>query len=167
MAYSIVTDLLVGDVQYGSMIDPQKFVNDAAREIDSRIGMLYVLPLPLQTMPSFVTDLLALINNRVASGRLLMAAASASQSRELNAYGKSLVDDGYADLLKILNGEILLDGAVRRADGNQALGPAVVNSDAVSAVDAFESFFYPPYPHLPRPPLAQPVWRPGGLPPCN
>lgn len=162
-AYSLVSDLLIGDVQVGDFISPQKFVNDAAAEMDSRIGMLYTLPLPLASMPGFVQTLLQLINNRIASGRIIMAAAAASQSRELNAYGATLVADGYKDLKSILDGSIPLDGAGRRPDGNQSLGPAVSSRDATSGVDAFEDYFFPPSPLFPpfRPPLSQPVWHPG------
>lgn len=162
-AYSVVSDLLLGDVQIGTAIDPQKYVDDAADEMNSRLGMVYNLPLPLVSMPEFVKTILKLVNNRIASGRLLMAAAAAAQSHDLHAYGLSLVTDGYTDLGKILGGEIVLEGAVRRTNGNQALAPTVTNRDGVSAVEAFEDYFYPPAPYYPpyRPPLAQPVWRPG------
>jgi hypothetical protein len=41
MAYSAVTDLLTGDLPLPSYVSPVKFVDDAADEIDSKIGFLY------------------------------------------------------------------------------------------------------------------------------
>lgn len=140
-AYSAVGDLLIGDVQVGSFLDPQKFIDDAAAEMDARIGMVYVLPLP--TLEPHLITLLKLINNRLASGRLIMAAAIAAEDKELHAYGESLIRDAYDDLKKILDGSIQLDGAVVRDTGNYGLGPSVNGGDAVSWVDAFENFAYP------------------------
>lgn len=154
--YSAVSDLLLGDVQLGSLMDPQKFVNDACDEMNVRIGMVYSLPLP--TLESHLTTLLKLINNRIASGRLIMAAAIGSEAANLHAYGESLVRDAYADLAKILDGTIPLDGATRRPNGNQALGPSVINGDTYSGVTAFERFAFPSDPIFA--PSSVPIWRP-------
>ncbi len=161
-AYSLVTDLLIGDVQLGALLDAQMFVNDAADEMNVRIGMVYDLPLPV-SMPVHIRTLLKMINNRIASGRLIMSAAVGGQMRELHAYGESLVRDAYADLEKILNGTIPLDGAVVKENGNQSLGPSIISGDAYSAVTAFERFAYPEYPGLAEPAYTGPIWTPADV----
>lgn len=150
MAYSVVGDLLIGDVQVGTFLSPQSFVDEAADEMNARIGMLYELPLPT-TLPTHLLILLKLINNRIASGRLIMAAAVGGEDRELHAYGESLVRDAYDDLKKILDGAIALDGAEKRDTGNYGHGPSVNGGDEVSWVSVFEEWAYPPVlvPHAP------------------
>lgn len=156
MAYSTRADLLTGDVQFGSTIDPDKYVGDAADEMNVRIGMVYELPLP--ALASHLQTLLVLINNRLASGRLIMAAATASQDRNLHAYGQSLVELAFADLSDILNGTIVLDGATRKVDESRNLGPSITNFDDVSSVDVMEAAMYPtPGTEW----LTRPFWRPG------
>ena len=46
-AYSAVTDLLVGDITLGSTVNAEKYVQDAADEMDSKLGFIYETPIDL------------------------------------------------------------------------------------------------------------------------
>lgn len=155
MAYSEVVDLLVGDIVLGS-VDPEKYVNAAADEMDSRIGFVYQLPLPtVDTTPEPLSlqaaAILKNINNKLASGRLIMAQSIGAERHEVHAYGKSLVDEAYAELALVLNGALPLVGAPPVEGVDTTGGPAIYNRDEVSSVEAYEDEFFGQYG----------VWRPG------
>ena len=139
MAYCTVADLLIGDIPTSAALDPVKYVNDAADEIDSKIGFVYETPIP-NTVPRPVVLLLKRLNSHLASGRLILAATISVEDVRLNAYGQSLVDEVELALQKIVGGELLLAGADINTDIPQAeQTPSVLyaNKDAESAVDAF------------------------------
>ncbi|HWI68184.1 MAG TPA: hypothetical protein VNS88_07365, partial [Nitrospiraceae bacterium] len=73
MGYSEVTDLLTGNVPTPAYLSPQKYVDDAADEIDSKIGFVYETPIDVTYSSSNpvtrpVRLLLKRINNFLASG---------------------------------------------------------------------------------------------------
>lgn len=149
-AYSAVSDLLLGDTVLGSTVDPEKYVQDAADEIDSKVGFMYVTPLNLQTAPRPVQLLLKRINNFLATGRLIMAVASPSEEGGLNAYGRNLVEAASESLDAIAAGKINLEGVQTIADGTALrTAPMVSNIDSESSVEAFydrianPSYVYP------------------------
>lgn len=158
-AYSDVADLLIGDMQLGSMLDPQKAIDDAYAEMNIRIGMVYEMPLPMSLLSDNNKNLLRLINNRLASGRLIMAAATGGEAQKVHAYGQSLVEMAFCDLALILEGTIPLDGATRSTDTDRSSIPTITSHDAVFATEVFEAFAYAD-PWAP-PPLVDPGWRPG------
>lgn len=147
MAYSTVDDLFLGDITLGANINPTKFVDEAALEIDSKIGQTYVLPLVadddhgFDVVPQFTLDNLSKINNWLASGRLILAINATSGDDTLNGYGAMLVKDATAEIEAIKNGLQDLIGAkrapLRSAAGDTYNGPTLVNADSVSAVDTF------------------------------
>lgn len=141
MAYCAVADLLIGDVRTSVALDPQKYVNDAADEIDSKIGFVYETPIPVDaasTTPRPVVLLLKRINAHLASGRMILAATIAAEDQQLNAYGASLVAESELAIAQIASGEIILDG-VTPGTGSIPLSakPAISNTDSESIVDAF------------------------------
>lgn len=145
MAYSEVEDLLTGNIPLPSQYDPQKFVNDAADEIDSHIGFLYATPVNVSEGGPVVRParlLLKRLNNFLATGRLLMAADAAGENKQLHAYALKLVEDATAALMQIADGSVVLDGALP-APGlgvpteTSHRGPLIYNKDLESAVDAF------------------------------
>lgn len=143
MAYCEVADLIIGDIRTSARLDPQKYVNDAADEIDSKIGFAYVTPIYVTsgtTVPRPVVLLLKRINSHLASGRLILAATIAGEDQELNAYGRSLVEDSELAIAKIASGELYLDGVIK---GEASVGglrrsvPLFAEGDPESYVDAF------------------------------
>lgn len=143
MPYSDVTDLLAGNIPTPAALAPARFVSDAADEIDSEIGHIYETPIDVSDASPVVRParlLLKRINNFLASGRLMMAAAAGSQKLEVHAYANKLVEDAKASLASIANGDVPLTGAVRvggAPDSESFTGPQIYNKDAESNVDAF------------------------------
>jgi len=147
-AYSAVTDLLTGNIPVPAYLTPQKFVDDAADEIDSKIGFLYQTPIDIVTeydpesptsVPRPARLLLKRINNFLASGRLLLAAAAGQEDSQLHAYGWSLIQEATAALNQIASGEIPIEGAVKVDTGDAAAVTAIIinNLDPESSVEAF------------------------------
>lgn len=149
MAYSEVADLLTGNIPTPEYLSPQKYVNDAADEIDSKIGFLYKTPVVIteENPPGTpnpvvrpVRLLLKRLNNFLASGRLLMAASAGGEDDRVHAYGWSLVQDATLALMQISEGKIPLEGVEPvdgDTDGVTITAPLIYNEDAESNVSAF------------------------------
>lgn len=141
-AYCVVGDLLVGKVPLPAYIDPQKYVDDAADEIDTHICQLYLTRVDVTdpTTTSRVAKLfLKRINAHLASGRLLLSVAAPEEQRQLHAYAASLVAESLEALEGVESGEYLLEGALP-ADGLTEVPqsmPMISNLDEESQVEAF------------------------------
>ena len=162
MAYSEVSDLLLGDIRlparYG---DGTGFINLAADEIDAQIGHIYETPIELDDSPENRPALLLLkkINNFLASGRIITDMAAAGEDRELHAYGWSLITQATALLNKLSGGEIVIPGATPLpGTEDQAKGPLIINEDEVSLVEDF--YLRYTRPHIFQPPPAVPYRDP-------
>jgi len=143
VAYSGIDDLLIGDLLIPDSFSKEKFIGDAADEIDARLGYVYVLPLTQDgtaPLPDHELKLLKLISNKMASGRLILALDVAGEDTALHAYGYRLVTEANNDLMALANGAADLT-AVRRPVGGTVrdMAPAIVNHDEESAVDMFEA----------------------------
>lgn len=142
MPYSAKTDLLTGNIPLPSYVDADKYVADAADEIDSYIGFIYKTPVDVTeqgptSRPARL--LLKRLNNFLASGRLMMAAAAAQEDTEQHAYARRLVGEALDSLKMIAEGKISLDGAEpapASSDAKQNV-PVILNKDVESNVDAF------------------------------
>jgi phage gp36-like protein len=137
--YAEVDDLLVGDIIIQSQ-DAERFLQIAADEMDSVLGAIYELPLNPEPLPGHIALRLKRCNAVLASGRLILAQAAASEDGSLHAYGRSLVREGVEMLESIRTGSMQLIGLTKVAphggeDGGNA--PVVVVGDATSGVDAF------------------------------
>lgn len=147
MPYSEVKDMLTGPIPLPRSLDPEKYVQDAADEIDTQLGFTYETPIVAvegAVLPKPVSLLLKRINNLIASGRVIMAAAGPSQDTAVNAYGRSLVVEGQAALASIAKGAIVLEGAVRLpSDSLEMQGPRITNAETGSNVDAFYGHYTP------------------------
>lgn len=142
MPYATSADLLTGNIPTPAYLDKDKFVADAADEIDSKIGFVYETPIDVSDTSEVVRPaklLLKRINVFLATGRLLMAAASAGEDKNLHAYANKMVNDALAALDAIFSGEIYIEGAVEinPPDADHVKGPRWYNPDVESAVDAF------------------------------
>lgn len=143
MAYCTTADVSTGNIPLPTYIDKQKFVNDAADEIDSKIGFLYQTPIDVTdevTNPVVrpVRLLLKRLNANLATGRLILALDASGEEDKLHAYGWSLVREVIASLNKIADGEIILEGVLPVEENGLALpGPLIHNEDEESSVEAF------------------------------
>jgi hypothetical protein len=136
-------------------------VDDAADEINSKIGWLYQVPVDLNApdVKEPVKLLLKRINNFLASGRLIMMLTQSQEDTRLHAYGYSLVVDAQTALAQIVSGEIPLGLPApegQSEDQTAVTAPLIYNQDAESAVEAFydrlanPTYAYPPYYGVPR-----------------
>lgn len=139
MPYSAVEDLLTGDIPTPAQLDPGKFVQDAADEIDSKIGFRYATPVNLAQLKRPAQLLLKRLNNILASGRLLLAATASGEQNELHAYAASLITEAQIALQQIVDGQILLQDADLADPNAQVLvtTPLIGNKDSESNVEAF------------------------------
>jgi hypothetical protein len=151
-AYCTTNDLLLGDITISSAIDLNKVVRDAADEMDSKIGFVYELPLPA-SLPQHITTMLKMINARLASGRLILTIASPAEAVDLYRYGTHLIELAEEALCGITTGKFQIPGATQIEDLTPG-GGAIINHDAESAIDVFESQFM-------RRSFTQNFWVPG------
>lgn len=164
--YSTVTDLLLGDMPVALEVNKQKYVDDAADEIDSIIGKRYETPIDVtetSAVPRYARLFIKRAANHLATGRLILAVAAGGEDTQLHAYGWSLVRDSLAALEQIASGEYDIPGAepIPLDDALQPTAPSIVNQDASSGVDAFYSnvMAYGGFPALPV--ITGPRWEPG------
>jgi hypothetical protein len=166
VAYSDVADLLTGDIPLPATIDPQKFVDDAADQIDSVIGFLYVTPIDTSDASPVVRParlLLKRLNNFIASGRLILTTGIAGEETALHAYGKSLLDEANAILVMLGKNEIPIDGAVfvNPTDTTVNAKLMLVNMESASAVETFYEQVMPENPYWYPVRRYHPLWAPG------
>lgn len=149
--YSTVDDLMLGDLPVGSYVSKQKYVDDAADEIDSYIGHIYATPIDMSvgspvSRPSRL--LVARIARFLSTGRLILAIATPSQHQVLHAYGAKMVDEALAALNALAEGDPPLVGADPANPAKDVLessGPLVSNIDTRSTVETFYQVFADPY----------------------
>lgn len=147
--YCTVDDLLIGNIPTPAYVNKQKYVDDAADEIDSYLGARYVTPIVLTpSLPAERPSALMLkrINAHLASGRLILATAAGGEDTELHAYGASLVREALAGLMQLAAGEPPLTGALPATNvGSTDPGslPLVSNGDPYSQVDGFYEVLTP------------------------
>lgn len=145
LGYCTVSDLLLRtDLTLPSAIDAQKYINDAADEIDARIGLLYKTPvkIPTQDLEKYRTTILTLktINVQLATGRIIMSISSPHENSELDAYGNYLVREANARLNQIANRTYILEGAPANEntpDEGSVSRTMIYNLDADSSVEGF------------------------------
>jgi phage gp36-like protein len=172
--YSTVDDLLLGDMPVAVGFSKQKFVNDAADELDSVVGRRYKTPLNVaddSPLPRHARLFVKRIANHIASGRLILALAAGGEDQALHAYGWSLVKGALDALEQIACGDYEIPGAEPlpgTSEEAKNAGPTVKNVDATSGVEAFygdpRGQSYPPgaLGVDPYPIIQGPVWVPGG-----
>lgn len=136
--YCMPDDLLTGDVPV-KHADSVKFVQAATDEINARISAIYVLPITGVEEPSRLH--LKRACQLIATGRYLLAAATANEDGSPHAYGKWCLQEGKDILEKIACGEIPLMGAVRREEqASEGNAPRTIVADLHSPVETFYSW---------------------------
>jgi hypothetical protein len=144
MAYCSVGDLLLGNVP--TPASATTYVNSAADEMDSIIGLQYVTPVVLdQNIQSQRAGFLLLkrINAFLASGRLLMALDAAGEDDQVHQYAEYLIAQAMMALTQIQDGTIILPGGdpVNPGEGQRYTGPVASFQDDASVVEAFGDVF--------------------------
>ena len=116
-------------------------IQAAEDEIDSTLGMIYQLPLNLAMADPTVEKYLKRVAALIASGRLILSQATASEDDGVHSYGRYLLEEGKTLLAAIKCGDVDLLGVTRRpeliAGGT---GPSVLQEDTYSLVDGFYAF---------------------------
>lgn len=157
--YCTTDDLRLGSIPLPAYIDPAEAVADAADEMDSYLGLFYVIPIPAKDsveqqaiddptkrIPDVVYLTLKRINANLASGRTLLEIASSAENDRLQAYGVSLVNDALEALGRLKEGQpILLNVPQLTPDSPLVAGPLISNVDAESNVEAFYTRIADPY----------------------
>lgn len=160
MSYVQESDLLLGELTnvLPSTISVSKYIEMTAEEIDSKLGVIYVVPLDIDALPNGQGNLLKSIHRKLASGRIILAATIGHDATTIHAYGMQLVKEGQMELMAIANGDVVLLGAERvGGDGNPitdvldasiadplARVPSSTNRDDISGVEMFELNFMNP-----------------------
>lgn len=153
--YSDPADVLLGtDMAMPADDTVERFVKDAAKEIDSRLGFKYVTPLRFTRIvngsvtkvdpedettytPSFL--LINRLSNFIASGRLLLASAAPEENSSIHQYGNKLLRDAEAILSQITSNRADLEvEEIDTSDAETPYGLLVANRDRKSYVKAFE-----------------------------
>lgn len=118
-------------------------MQNAADEMDVLLGQHYVTPIALDAADPAVRPAalaLKLINAKLASGRIIMAADAGGQDKQLHQYGLSLVKEAQASLLMLSASSETLPGAEPlpvQGETNEGYGPRIFNKDPASVVDFF------------------------------
>lgn len=137
MPYCEVADLLLGDIPTPSNVD--SFISAAGDEIDMRLGVNYILPVPSDA-PAVTRLTLKRIAILLASGRLMMAYTSHSEDTAANAYGVYLLREGHDLLNLVMSGEIVLPGLDKLPEYTDGNAPGLVQEDSDSPLDVFYGF---------------------------
>lgn len=143
MTYCTSEDLLLGNVPTPTTAD--KYVADAADEMDSMLGLQYVTPIVLdENNPKQRSGFLLLkrINAWLATGRLLMALDAAGEDDQVHQYAERLLRDALSAISQITDGSILLPGADPvNEDARRPTGPMASWGDDTSPVEAYQETF--------------------------
>jgi hypothetical protein len=152
MAYCEETDLLISsDIMLPSVLSKSKFIQFAADDMDAKLGYVYIVPITTASLPAHQKSLLRSINAKLATGRLIMAAAVGGEDTAVHQYALYLIKEAEMDLMSIANGQVDLQAPAVDSSGNPlppmddplsndsfARTPGGWNPDRTSAVTAFE-----------------------------
>ena len=160
MAYVEETDLLLGELTntLPASISVTEYLAMTQDEIDSKLGVMYVVPVDVDNLPNSQGSLLKSIQRKLTSGRVIMAATVAHSDTTVHGYAIQLVKEALMELMAIANGDVVLVGAERVDGGGEPRGdiddaevadpdarvPGATNRDDFSAVETFEDNFMRP-----------------------
>lgn len=140
VSYCETRDLLLGGVNVPTFIDPVQYINAASEEVDVALSGVYSTPFTMaensQTRPTIL--FLKQVTSKLASGRIIMAAAAGAEMSEVHQYGIYLVTQAIESLKQVASGEFILPGATP-VDPSPADtgGVRIKNVDATSNVEDF------------------------------
>lgn len=153
--YSSPEDVLLGtDMALPGDDTIERFVMDAAKEIDSRLGFKYKTPLrftrivngsvtlvdpndPETFTPSYL--LVSRLSNFIASGRYILAATTPEENASIHQYGNKLLRDAEAILSQITSNRADLEIEELPVETESSpYGLLVANKERRSYVNQFE-----------------------------
>jgi hypothetical protein len=143
MAYCEKSDLKYGQLPIAQVVDVNKYINDAADEIDIALGTRFITPVELDTDAHNEQRTLELIlkkiNSDIASGRVILAVTISNEDLQTNAYGMALLKAGCATLDALASGAYNYPGLVPLPGSPEERSNTIVvrNQDSQSGVDAF------------------------------
>lgn len=147
--YCKVSDLLISGTRLPQALDPEGAIASAADEIDAQLGYIYKTPFDVEENDSAKrqdTLYLKTINKTLASGRIIMAMATAKQDDSTNAYARYLLNLAQTMINKVINGVVELTSAekiIDVEDDSIRKGPLLIQGQRASGVDAFYETFQP------------------------
>lgn len=150
-AYCTEGDLLTGNIPTPEWMDEASYIQAAADEINAALAMRYVVPVVVTAVPQYAATPLFLkgINAKLASGRIITAAAASAEQTEVQAYGLYLITQALEQLRTITDGSYILPGAPQTSQPGTDTAPVLVtNVDPESFVEGFYNRVagYPPLP---------------------
>lgn len=118
-------------------------ISTASTEVDSSLSLKYQTPIDASTADpdtKATAFWLANVTAQVAAGRFMLSAAAPGSQDQANGYGRYLIANAKALINDVLSGRIELKGAVevvKDETDRKFAGPAIINGDRFSQVDAF------------------------------
>lgn len=139
-SYCEKRDLLLGEINVPSFIDSDQYILNASEEVDVALCGVYSTPFTMaensQTRPTVL--FLKQVTSKLASGRIIMAAAAGAEMSEIHQYGIYLVNEAIESLKQVASGEFILPGATQvDPSPSDTGGVRIKNVDATSNVEDF------------------------------
>lgn len=158
--YGLITDMLIGDVTVDDSVK-QRHVDQAADEVDSKLGFLYPTPFTEVALSRPGWLLIRRLANFIASGRLIMEIDQGGEENIVHKYGMSLLQQAEDAMCIILDGSVnLLPGDDGSGAGDAPVnGMLIGNVDKFATVDAFYDYMAKP-PIFPDPRYPYDPWIP-------
>ena len=147
MAYCTEDSLLIEGLPLSTVVNPQKYIDLAADEMNIILGQVYNIPIVYDDTPDNLQTKLFLkqVNSWLASGRMIIAATASNESTQLSAYGRQLVNGALKALNDLVGGGGSLPGvqfsAIYLSVTDRVLQ---FQQDETSHVIDFENRFYGP-----------------------
>lgn len=162
VAYCVRDDLLLGNIQPPAPATLDKYVQNGADSINTKLGFRFVTPINIDMSAiganSSVT-LLKQLNVYLSSGMYIVATSASAEDIQLNAYGRYLLGQADEALNAIASGEQVLAGATLLGGTGdvQQTGPIINNLDASSGVEDFYAYVRDPW----NSGFSDGIWPPG------
>lgn len=160
--YCTRDDLVLGDLELSSRLDPQDYIRRASRDVDVVLARRYVVPVP-STAAQQTQDLLTSVTADLASAYILMSVATGGEDNMTNAYGMHLFNRAMTTLGNYVTGDSVLAGVETAPNpgSSSETGPvAIRQEDPESLIAGFYQFTNPDYAGVP---VFGPAVRPYGL----
>lgn len=104
--YCATTDITLPHVVDAAPDDLNRFIRNACDEIDGKLGLLYEVPLPFDSMVYHEKMLIKTIATKLAMGRYILSVTA--DEAAMHSYGLRLIQEGLDELHIIAGGEIAL-----------------------------------------------------------
>jgi len=131
-------DLLLGDMTLGSALSREDYLRLATDEVDAKLALYWVLPLPA-VISTAAGLILSNVVAHVATARIILSQPMDSSDDGYNSYGASLLNRAFRDLELWLLSDPIISGAVRiNASENNV--PSIFKNETRSALDVYDQF---------------------------